>query len=643
MLHRHAPTWLAQMPGLLKAGELEAVQRQGQGINRERMLRELAEAIEAIAADTVLVLVLEDLQWSDPSTLDVLGYLAQRRRSVQLYILGTYRPADVVLGGHPLRRVVQELYGRRQCEELALELLSEAEVEEYLQQRAGRRTAIAKLSQMIYRRTDGNALFMVSFVDYLLQRELLAEDEGQGQLRADLSAFRRLVPTSLQRMILRQIEHLSADDQQLLYVASVGGVTFTGAEVAGVVGGLLEEVEDICDRLASRERLIAVAGLAEWPDGAVTVRYQFRHALYQQVLYEQIGQARRVRLHRQLGEWKEGRYGERTIEIASELAVHFTEGRDYHRAVQYRHYAAEQALRRSAYHEAEVHCVQGLELLETFPDIREHARLELALLMTLGVTLIVTKGYAASEIDRTYLRARTLCEQMNETPQLFSALYGLWNFSAARGDLQSAYRLAEQLLDVAQRADDSALRLMAHWATGLVHSWYGHLIPAREHLEQILACYDPPQHMSLVFRYGQDVRVTALSYGAMVSWLLGYPDQARRRSEEALTLSRELTVPFNTAYALANATLVHQFCQEAQQTRERAEAVIAFATEQGFPHWKHWGTALRGWALAVQAPRGSGNSFVASRAGRSGSFECTPSTALSPCSPGRCVWQNGKN
>ena len=197
VLHRHAPTWLAQMPGLLKAGELEAVQRQGQGINRERMLRELAEAIEAIAADAVLVLVLEDLQWSDPSTLDVLGYLAQRRRSVQLYILGTYRPADVVLGGHPLRQVVQELYGRRQCEELALELLSEAEVEEYLQQRAGRRTAIAKLSQMIYRRTDGNALFMVSFVDYLLQQGLLAEDEGQGQLRADLSAFRRLVPTQL--------------------------------------------------------------------------------------------------------------------------------------------------------------------------------------------------------------------------------------------------------------------------------------------------------------------------------------------------------------------------------------------------------------------------------------------------------------
>jgi predicted ATPase len=122
VLRRYAPTWLTQMPGLLKASELEAVRRQGQGINRERMLRELAEAIEAIAADAVLVLVLEDLQWSDPSTVDALAYLAQRRRSVQWYILGTYRPADVVMRGHPLRQVVQELYGRRQCEELALEL-----------------------------------------------------------------------------------------------------------------------------------------------------------------------------------------------------------------------------------------------------------------------------------------------------------------------------------------------------------------------------------------------------------------------------------------------------------------------------------------------------------------------------------------
>jgi adenylate cyclase len=189
------------------------------------------------------------------------------------------------------------------------------------------------------------------------------------------------------------------------------------------------------------------------------------------------------------------------------------------------------------------------------------------------------------------------------TSQLFSVLYGLWNFSAVRSDLQTAYGLAEQLCDMADRTDDSALQLVAHWTQGMSHSWYGHFIPACEHLERVLALYDPVEHGPLVAIYGQDAKVTALSYGALILWLSGYPDQARQRGEEALALGQELGVPFNVAYALANATLVHQFCQEVQRTRERAGSTIAFATEHGFPHMKNWGVVLEGWALAAQDQR----------------------------------------
>jgi predicted ATPase len=191
---------------------------------------------------------------------------------------------------------------------------------------------------------------------------------GGVALRVERAALTGLVPDTLQRLIMRQMEGLSPEEQQLLGVASVAGMTFTAVEVSGVVGRTPEDVEATYDTLATREQFIAVDGIVEWPDGTVTAQYGFRHALYQQVLYEQVGQARRVRLHRQFGEWKETSYGGRAAEIAAELAVHFTQGRNYRRAVLHYGQAGENAFHRSAYREALDHCQEGLELLARIPD-----------------------------------------------------------------------------------------------------------------------------------------------------------------------------------------------------------------------------------------------------------------------------------
>ena len=191
ILRRYAPLWLVQMAGLLEAHERDALRRQVQGSGQERMVREFAEAVEMLAADAGLILVCEDLQWSDVSTVEALAYLAQRRRNARLHILGTYRPADVVVRQHPLRQVVQELSGHGQCEELALELFTEAEVEAYLGQRFGQSPAVTALSQTLHRCTDGNALFIVNFVDYLCQQGLLVDTGGGVELRVERAALTR--------------------------------------------------------------------------------------------------------------------------------------------------------------------------------------------------------------------------------------------------------------------------------------------------------------------------------------------------------------------------------------------------------------------------------------------------------------------
>ena len=376
ILRRYAPRWLVQMAGLLEAHERDVLQRQVQGSGQERMVREFAEAAEMLAADAGLILVCEDLQWSDVSTVEALAYLAQRRRHARLHILGTYRPADVVVRQHPLRQVVQELSGHGQCEELALELFTEAEVEAYLGQRFGQSPAVTAFSQTLHRCTDGNALFIVHFVDYLCQQGLLVDAGGGVELRVERAALTRLVPNTLQQLITRQCEALSPEEQQLLRAASVAGMTFTAAEVAGVVGHALEDVEAVYDTLASREHFIAAEGMTEWPDGTVTGQYGFRHALYQQVLYEQVGQARRVRLHRQLGARKEVGYGDQTRTIAGELVVHFTVGRD---ASGQRFWpGGRERFHRSAYREAIDHCQEGLALSRAPPDTPARQRQELA-------------------------------------------------------------------------------------------------------------------------------------------------------------------------------------------------------------------------------------------------------------------------
>ena len=196
VLRRYAPLWLAQLPGLVSEPELERLQGRLHGTTPARM-RELAEALEVLTTDRTLVLVLEDLQWSDPSTVEALTYLAQRPEPARLLVLGTYRPVEVLLQGHPLRGTVQELCGRGQGRELRVEFLTAAEIAAYVAGRLGGPVA-APLTAYVYRRTDGNALFMVNIVEHLVQQGVVVRQAGQWTLREGTEAPGASLPEGLQ-------------------------------------------------------------------------------------------------------------------------------------------------------------------------------------------------------------------------------------------------------------------------------------------------------------------------------------------------------------------------------------------------------------------------------------------------------------
>jgi predicted ATPase len=599
LLSRYAPTWLAQMPGLIDEAEFAAVQRRAQGATRERMLRELAEAMEALTAATPLVLALEDLHWSDYSTLDLLAVLGQHRGPARLLVLGTYRPADVIVSGHPLKALKQELQAHGRCEELPLGFFTDAEVAQYLAVRFPRQQLPPELGRALHQSTEGNPLFMVNVVDYWVSQKVLVETGGHWQVAAGVEDIAAGAPESLRQMIEKQLGRLTPEERRLLEAASVAGVEFTTAAVAAGLGGEGERVEEWCEGLAKRGQFLQARGTETGAEGRVMGRYGFLHTLYQQVLYERAAVVRRARLHRRIGEWGESAYGERVSDLAAELAVHFERGHDYARAVRYLWQAAKNAGRRHALQEAVAVLNKGLELLKMLPDTPERAQQELALHIALGVPLLMTKGYAAPEVEHTYARARELCQQPGESPHLLPALAGLFQFYFVRADLHTARELGEQLLTLAQRQHDPVLLARGHMSLGLPLFGLGEFTLAREHLEQGVALYDPQRHGSPISRAVQD-RIVILSYAAAALWQLGYPDQALERSHEAIALARQLSHPFSLALAADFAAWLHQFRREWQAVQEQAEAAITLSTDHGFSYWLAVGTILRGWARAQE-------------------------------------------
>jgi predicted ATPase len=598
LLHHYAPTWLVQLPALLSAPELKALQRTVQGVTKERMLRELAEAMEALTAERGLVLVLEDLPWSDYSTVDWLGVVARRREPARLLIIGTYRPVEVLTREHPLKGVKQELQVHGQCEELALDFLREEDVAQYLALRfpEGEREVLRDLAHLIHHRTDGNPLFMVTVVNDLVTQGRIVQIEGQWALTGRLEDLAATVPESLQQMIEQQVQRLSAGDRRLLEVASVAGAEFSAAAVAAGAGIEVEAVEERCGELARHKQFLRAQGTADWPDGTVAARYGFLHALYQEVLYDRLTARRRQRLHQQIGERLETAYGPRAGELAAELAVHFERGREYRRAVQYLQQAGENAVRRSAHQEAITLLTRGLELLKILPDTPARTQQELRLQLALAGPLTVTKGYTAPEVERAHTRALELCRQLEETPKLFQVLAGLGAFYHLRAEHKTARELAEQCLSLAQNVHNPIVLVGAHHLLGCTLYPLGEFALAREHWEAGIALYDSQQHRSAL----GDSGVLCFSYAAWVLWFLGYPDQALQRIHAALTLAQERSHPYSLAIALNYAGELHHLRGEAQALQERAEALVALSTEQGFPLLLALGTIRRGWALAAQ-------------------------------------------
>lgn len=598
-LRKHAPTWLAQMPWIVADSKGDESQ-QRPGTTRERMLREMAEAVEALTAESPLILVLEDLHWSDYSTLDLISYLARRREPVRLMLVGTYRPVEVILNEHPLKGVKQELQAHRLCRELALDYLTEEAVADFLAVKFPRNQFPIKLARLIHQRTGGNPLFLVNLVDYLLDEEIIVDRQGRWQLQVELAEVELGVPESVRHLIEKQVERLGPEDRRMLEAASVVGMECSAVAIAAALDCDVVEVEEHCETLAKRDQFLSPPVLVELPDGTITPRFKFNHVLYLNVIYNRIALTRRAQMHGRISKSGERVYGDRVGEIASELAVHFDQGRDWYRSVKYHLMAAENAARRSANNEAVALARRGLELIRLLPDSAERAGQEIRLRLILGASLMTIKGSAAPEVESVYLPAQVLCEQQGTPLQLFKVLWSLRLFYMFRGEMQRSREIAERLARQAESLKDDALIVEAHRALGSSLINLGDFTGALNHFEQAAGLYKESAQDAYFLIHGNDARVMSLCFSARALWCLGYPDRSLSRIREATSYAKEISHTQSLVVALQLATHLHQLRHEPLLTQRWAEAGIELAKEHGLEVWMTLCALYRGWAQVEQ-------------------------------------------
>jgi DNA-binding winged helix-turn-helix (wHTH) protein/tetratricopeptide (TPR) repeat protein len=622
LLRKHAPTWLAQMPSVADDAWFEEAQRKAAGAGQQRMLREMAEALEQLANYRIVVLACEDLHWSDPSTLTLLDLLARRVEPARLLLVGTHRPISSTPDGHPLRTLVSELSGRY-CSDLSPSALTAGEVAEYLEQRLeiadSDKIAAAGLARTIHHRSEGNPLFMVTMVTALLGGENGSAAPGNGSsIELMLERSERIVPTSTREMIEHQFAQLDRADQALLEIASVAGVEFSAAALAAASGEDISSVEQRCAALVNRASLIRDFGDSEWPDGTVAGKFRFSHALCWETVYNRLTAVRRAQLHLQIGAREEAAYAGRTEQVAADLARHFEQARDFSRVITYRKQAARNALKQSAPSEATQHLNAALRAIERLPEGPERTQNELDCQLALGAALQSTIGYGAAEVQQSYERAGDLCRRLGETQQLFPSLMGIWSYSVGRGEWPRGRELAERNLRLAERIQEPAPIARSRRALGHCLFFLGRLEEARENLQQAVSLTEQPYHPPLdEFTYTTNTGVDARSALSWTLELLGYPDQALVAIRQAHALAERIGNMHDLAYASFFAAVLYGFRTEWRTAEGWSRRTVELATEHGLPYYVTMGTHMSGAAAAAQDKTGEGIEMMRSAIGTS--------------------------
>ena len=546
----------------------------------ERTRSALLQLLTGAAAERPLLLCVEDLDFADPSTLELLGVLVRQVPTQRILALFSHRPDFQPPWGRLAHQSVLSVAG-----------LGQPEVEEIVARLTGGKALPPEVSAQILERTDGVPLFVEELTKMVLESGLLRDAGDRYELVGGVLPP-LAIPATLHDWLEARLDRLAAT-KELAQLGAVLGREF-GYELLRAVSDVDEaELRRALVQLVEAE-LLYERGV---PPDAV---YSFKHALIQEAAYQSLLRGVRQTWHHRAALALEERFPDEAAAHPERVAQHYTAAGLPEPAVAAWTRAGRRAVERSANQEAVAHLRQGLELLESLPAGPERDRRELALLVALGPALVVTQGHAAQEVRDTYERALALARALGVEHEHLEIMGGLFAAYFVRSEVAEAFELAREMLRSAAADRQSEWEGPALVAIGVALLKGGSLPDARDHLERGLKLYDPARHFALAHAMGQDFGVVAWSYSAFVHFALGYPDEALRRARRAAELARELNHPHSLAFALTFNASLHFFRGEPEAALAVADEIEELARREGFPHWGLDAPPMRAWALAAQ-------------------------------------------
>jgi len=561
-------------------GDDPIAQMDGQ-VKKRRTLDAIKRILLRESLNQPLMIIFEDLHWIDEETQGFLNLLADSIGTAKILLLVNYRTEYSHQWGSKTYYTQLRLdpLGKESAEEMLSALLFQSPLPPGDGQGEG--ADLTALKRLIIEKTEGNPFFMEETVQVLLDEGALVRDESRAGTPAPpvrlTKALRELkIPPTVQGILAARIDRLAQDAKDLLQTLSVIGREFPLSLIRRVVAKPDDELNRMLNDLQLGEFIYEQPAVGD-------TEYIFKHALTQEVAYNSVLSERRKRLHEIIGGAIESLYAGSLDDHLSELAHHYARSGNAAKAIEYLERAGRRAAERSANVEAVSHLSAAVERLRAMPHSPQVAERELALLLALGPPISVTKGWSSPENERVYSRARELCQEIGETPQLFFALFGLAAYYHARGDFKPAREIMEQNLRLAQRTGDPNMLLQAYHVLGALHPYTGDLALARQFQDEVIKRYDSKTHHSLIYLYvGDDPGVCSLCHKGLTLWLLGYPAQGIQAAQAAMRLAQQLSHPFSIAQATHMIALLHGFRGERANAIDQALAVIALCEDQGF-------------------------------------------------------------
>jgi predicted ATPase/class 3 adenylate cyclase len=581
------PTDVTLLAELLNipAGDLYVPRQLDPRRKKEETFEALVRQFVALTRRQPVLMIYEDVHWIDPSSRELLDRVVDRVAGLPVLLLMTFRPEfqPPWSGQSHVMMLAFSRLGRRQAATL-------------VQRVAGNNALPADTVEEIVTRTDGVPLF----IEELTKAVLEAAAGGDKNALAGTSVSALALPATLHASLMARLDRLGQAAKQVAQTGAAIGREFS-YELLGAVAGRSEgELRGALTRLVTSE-LVFQRGA---PPESV---YTFKHALVQDAAYSTLLRSDRQQLHARIAEIVERCFPERVAREPELLAHHFMEAHQIERAIGYWLKAGERAVERSANLEAIRHLTRGLEALKTLPESPERDRQELAFQIALGTPLIAVHGYSDPRTGAAYSRARVLCERLGEAEPLVATLSGEFVYHFVRGHYRMMRRLTDEARQVSERLPYPVLRLASHRLAGITAMHFGAFPEARSEFEAILQLYDARQHRSQPVHYVHDPNVSALTYLALVLWILGFPEQARRSSNAAFRCAAELDQANLTAHVhnFAGAGL-DELLGDVPGVRAHAEAIVELATRHSLGYWLVNGLILRGWVMVQEGATEAG-------------------------------------